>query len=792
MRLAVLVMMGVAILLSACASEPTLSPTDAPPAREATPSVEATMPSPTVAPVPTATATPTATPTPTPAPADTPVPTNTPEPTLTPTQTPTAAATPAPTLEPTATPTPTPQPTATPMPTPQPTPTPPPTTVPTATSTPSPTATPSPTPALTVNPALAGYSELLAEAASNLPPEYDFVSDGLSSDERDILDWADTRLFSNPSFLASKWGPDNWPVAVPGQGYPESRFTPKDPLSGEELQVASVQATVLMMMEIGIDRRSNGHHVISWKVDSLDRVLDGVNVYPELCVHCYGKTGYDTREGVRENYGPLIWEVGHGHREMLKAFAYYAKADGEGILVRSFMDNSADDMELLHKRGRWNSPIAVGSFNYENISFMSQIRLPGGKLVSYPTMAFSMVDNMDSERQVVERIYDYMRFRMQHFTGDANVHVAMHRPFTSTPYSPQLGWIVYVGQAGSPTSAGVMTGTFRALGLKAEQFKTIRGRVNAGSVEADGETYYYNGNDFLGWPTVPLCRHFRTLEQVENFRGQPECTPDDPPSWFGNAITDNEVSSSDREILVAFYKDTGGPDWNHNDNWLSQLPVSKWYGVSTFNGRVTHLRLDAGLTGAIPAYLSRLEHLVELDLAGNDLTGNIPPELAELPNLRLLELNRNQLTGRIPASLGNSPSLAFLGLSNNQLTGEIPSELGNLEYLAYLDLGGNNLTGGIPPELGDLRFMSSMSLRQNTLTGKIPPQLGNLRDLKSLYLWENRLTGQIPQELASLPVLQEIFLERNQLEGCLPKGLEGKHKTTLVGGVSLGLPVCSQ
>ena len=599
MRLAFLVIMGVAILLSACASEPTLSPTDAPPAREATPTVEATIPSPTVGTVPAATATPTPdstpsrppvlTPTPRPTATPTPAPTATlsstpkPTPTLLPplppgvlvpldlqdpqsllpalseaeltcigfepeklarvlaasgtqpreeqarlldcledetiaglflagfvpgpgtlsaatsdciraafevidpravmtsgiegnpgvamassmaafsvttaclndeewdmagpamgirpdertgmqcllvalggpgpmaaamvaTQqgdftaltdaglacgldlgTPPGQANVAPPLPPSAAPTATPAPTAAP------------------TATPPPTATPTPTPS--VNPALANYSPLLAEAASTLPAEYDFVSDGLSAEERDILDWADTRLFSNPAFLASKWGPDNWPVAVSGQGYPESKFTPKDPLSGEELQVASVQALVLMMMAIDIDRRSNGRHVISWQADSLDRVLDGVNVYQGLCVHCYGKTGYDTREGIRENYGPLIWEVGHGHREMLKAFAYYAKADGEGILVRSFMDNSANDMELLHKRGRWHSPIAVGSFNNENISFMSQIRLPDGTLQSYPTLAFSMVGNVDSERQAVERIYDYMRKNLIHVTG---------------------------------------------------------------------------------------------------------------------------------------------------------------------------------------------------------------------------------------------------------------------------------------------------------------------------------------------------------------------------------------
>ena len=350
-----------------------------------------------------------------------------------------------------------------------------------------------------------------------MPPQYDFVSDGLSTEERDILDWADSRLFSNENFLKSQWGPENWPVSGHGQGYPESKFTPKEPLSGEELQVASVQALVLMMMEIDIGKRSNGHHVIGWKLDSLDRVLDGLKVYPGLCVHCYGKTGYDIREGVRENYGPLIWEVGHGHREMLKAFGYYAKADGEGILVRSFMDNSADDMELLHKRGRWNSPIAVGSFNYENISFMSQIRLPDGTLQSYPTLAFSIVGNVDSERQVVERIYDYMRKNLVHFTGDLDVFRDIYEPYTNTPYAPELGWILYVGEAGSPSSSAVITGAFRAVGLKAEQFRSPRKKRRAGSVEADGIIYYYDGNNFLGSGslTAPLCIYLSGRDNLE-------------------------------------------------------------------------------------------------------------------------------------------------------------------------------------------------------------------------------------------------------------------------------------
>ena len=53
------------------------------------------------------------------------------------------------------------------------------------------------------------------------------MGDGLSPDEKNILDWADNRLFANPNFLAGKHGPDHWPP---------------------EVRLASVQAVPLLML----------------------------------------------------------------------------------------------------------------------------------------------------------------------------------------------------------------------------------------------------------------------------------------------------------------------------------------------------------------------------------------------------------------------------------------------------------------------------------------------------------------------------------------------------------------
>ena len=236
-----------------------------------------------------------------------------------------------------------------------------------------------------MHPDLAGYSPLLAQAASSLTAEYDFLRDGLSAVERRILDWADSRLFGNPAFLESGFGPDSWPMALRNYVEEATRQNisgPGDPAADHEFRVASVQAVVLMIREIGIDKRTDGRHVVGWEVDSLDRILDDLGIYEGMCVHCYGKTGYDTRDGIHENYLPLIVTAGHMHREKLKTLAYLAKADGEGVLIRSFMENDPDEIDLLHKRRlnkRTFTSLGTGSFAYENVSFMSQIRLPEGR-----------------------------------------------------------------------------------------------------------------------------------------------------------------------------------------------------------------------------------------------------------------------------------------------------------------------------------------------------------------------------------------------------------------------------
>ena len=64
--------------------------------------------------------------------------------------------------------------------------------------------------------------------------------------------------------------------------------------------------------------------------------------------------------------------------------------------------------------------------------------------------------------------------------------------------------------------------------------------------------------------------------------------------------------ATDRDALIALYRDTDGDYWTYKDNWLSDAPSE--YLVRCHHGRkrsVIHLGLSAnnGLSGTIPSEL---------------------------------------------------------------------------------------------------------------------------------------------------------------------------------------------
>ncbi|MDE2780032.1 MAG: hypothetical protein OXI91_10200 [Chloroflexota bacterium] len=372
---------------------------------------------------------------------------------------------------------------------------------------PVPTATPNPTSAFGPDPALARYSPLLVEALSTYLADYEFIRDGLSERERLILDWADSRIFSNPAFLASKWGPDQWPGNV---------------------RTRSAAALVELMRTIEVQKRADGKHAISWPLDGLDRVLDDFGVYEGKCVTCYEKDDYGPEREVIKNYVTIVTDPGHVHREMLKHFAYFAKADGEGILIRSFMENDSDDFEMLYD----NDPIIerdLGNFSTTTLfgigynSFMSQHKLREGTYQTFPAVVYGIAGGAGSEREAAELWFDHLNVTMSHYTGDKHDFAENYYAHSQTRYTPKPGELMERREAGSRASASLTASTLRLPGLKSEQFFSPQKGRRTGVVEIEGHRYYHNGNASLSPAELPMCVFFASLEQVDNHDYRPDC-----------------------------------------------------------------------------------------------------------------------------------------------------------------------------------------------------------------------------------------------------------------------------
>lgn len=307
-----------------------------------------------------------------------------------------------------------------------------------------------------------------------------------------------------------------------------------------------------------------------------------------------------------------------------------------------------------------------------------------------------------------------------------------------------------------------LQGMYRSLGhdVVFSALRELYGRGSAtGIVQTEDEIY----EAFLAHTPQSRRDEFRLWYDCLHGRPIPGYTAPPKPA----------ASPQARSALAALYNATDGPNWNNNENWLTEAPLDQWHGVYTdCDGSVTELVLaDNGLTGSVPPELSSLSSLLNLDLSQNRLSGKIPSELGSLSGLLNLDLSENRFGGQIPPELASLSGLLHLNLATNVLIGEIPPELGKLPGLVNLDLRDNRLDGEIPPEFGNLQTLDDLGLGWNQLTGPIPPELGNLSELRHLGLMGNRLSGEIPPELGNLQFLSGLWLAWNQLTGPIPPEL---------------------
>ena len=157
---------------------------------------------------------------------------------------------------------------------------------------------------------------------------------------------------------------------------------------------------------------------------------------------------------------------------------------------------------------------------------------------------------------------------------------------------------------------------------------------------------------------------------------------------------------SDRQVLDTLYRVTGGENWTDTTNWLSDEPLSEWFGVETNEeGKVVGLSLGGNnLTGSIPSVIAELGDLVTLDLSRNALAGRIPWKLRELQQLRDLLLNGNALEGLLTREMGYMAGLRYLHIGSNKLRGVVPARFADLE-LDTLYAAGSGVC--VPPSLNE-------------------------------------------------------------------------------------------
>ena len=295
----------------------------------------------------------------------------------------------------------------------------------------------------------------------------------------------------------------------------------------------------------------------------------------------------------------------------------------------------------------------------------------------------------------------------------------------------------------------------------------------------------------------------------------------------GTTQIEVRITSPHFESLVAMYNFTLGPGWVNSENWLSEVLVDDWHGVTA----------------------DRVSQVVELDLSYNNLRHTLPAEVADIGSLRKLVLTGNAyLSGPVPKAitrldldvlyldgtnmcippdtafqdwlsripdvnattcasnrrdwdalvalhnqtngsnwktnynwLSNAPLDSWYGveadangrvrrivLNENNLEGELPSEIGQLEGLEWLALNENQLSGSLPLEITELNKLWYLSLNSNNLSGSIPPEIGRNESLAVLYLGFNELTGSIPAELGRLDRLRTLSFDTNHLTGTIP------------------------
>ena len=279
------------------------------------------------------------------------------------------------------------------------------------------------------------------------------------------------------------------------------------------------------------------------------------------------------------------------------------------------------------------------------------------------------------------------------------------------------------------------------------------------------------------WGGTGLCaprdRVFQTwLASIPNHVGGSNCTLPPP------------------EVFSAFFEATGGSGWTNHASWLTDAPVSSWFGVTVEDSLVTALELPGnGLAGTLPPVVGDFGDLKRLNLARNTLTSDLPADLGTLIELEALDLSSNRFSGSIPREIGRLGALERLNLSENELEGALPGMLTNLQSLADLNWSGS---GACAPEAAWFQtWLGSVATRSGpTCDGPFSLSIADAH----LSQAAQSFGGAVPL-IAGRPALVRVFATADRANDFTPGAraaflLDGRevHTAEMALGSSRGLP----
>ncbi len=329
-----------------------------------------------------------------------------------------------------------------------------------------------------------------------------------------VVDYVQSRVFGNASFWGA-FGSDELVQDKDATGKVVDETWVR--WDAKKWPVKNWQAMISMMQT---------YDPFSYVEDDLDKIMDELVVYPGQCVYCYGKS-WNVLEPQGSNgslaYFNLVNSEGNIVREWLKAITHHVWADGEGLLVRPFRANTAEQLVLLYSRDPLVNNGQSISYANGNVSFMT--KLPSSSVSAF-TWALSQIGKTKDEREAVIKLVQWGLNNLVHMTAEtgdspADTMTRLYK-FVSpqNPVNPPPEAITIVKLSGSEPNSSFYTALFRSIGLPADDFANNQppNTHNPGMVVVNGQKWYFEGNSFFNASIrgANSCNVLGTLEQIQN------------------------------------------------------------------------------------------------------------------------------------------------------------------------------------------------------------------------------------------------------------------------------------